>query len=293
MEPDAEIAIRLQRVFDGRATAHDFDRLMTWLREHEGRGSRVKELGDFAAHWAFRNQGIVWRHLNTYFNYIQLIIDDSYGRLTVDRVLSSAIANLELLTKQEVHQRHAMSKERIKKLLRVAFSKIESCHFDPQDDEIKLVAKSMVSSKEYNLIMTYSCHERAAFSPADLVADLGTSLVDSGLIFEADRARLEKQTNLIAAYVMTRMHGTSLHRDGCDPITLRLAHSNGRLVIYAEFRVWKPEWDPAVEDPIIICVTAFESHCAAAKWCARDLLEMEMIICPVELGSNQTIAALA
>lgn len=254
MAAPEELYIQVERLLAGSYSAQGLDRIFLYLRERPFGRWAVKEVGDFVGHWAGRNVGKAHDYAKHFVAAARFHLD-----LTGSNVgdLAGLIAALRGTARQENPAGPNGKLER-------AIVKIEGF-----DSATRTIIGSTLTSGDWKVVDYFANRliSRPMFAPQQVVKEMGELLCKQGIIDESDLPALERATDYISVYVVSKMHKADIDLGNGVMATFRatLKVHEGKIGVLAQ----GPLSD---SKPMFIRMPAFVTGCAPAQWCHPDLI---------------------
>lgn len=242
---------RVARLLRGERNVSDLDRLFADLRFKSCGKEVVREVGDFAAHRAKRDKGVVMRRVEDMQTGAGAWVRQMAGQVpTLDEARRVAEANLRIA-----------SEERIRDVLGLSHQQANT-HYRKAD---RLLAEGKRPKGRQADVFNYLAGHfiwETAFTDASLMDDFASCLLQVGALSETDRLRFNECSEFVAMYALSIMHGSKivLPGGGKAPLRLRTREETGTLRIQANIPV------DNVGKPVFCAVSVFETSLDAETY---------------------------
>lgn len=269
MSVPEEVHVRVIRLLNGEARATDFDRLFLWMRENSCGRQSVRDLGDFAAHWSEREQGLTWEHATKYFDALRAHIEvEILKNCDLDLIKRGAVAAFFLDSPESVKQNTGINKQAAQQIINKACSKITGIDYD-----LKIIQGNF-SKKEITFLKRYIglAPTEQVFSQDDICDDLIFVLKSHNIINDSMVNSINSQKELISAYAITKMHGAKIKYSTDELINLKMGKLDNNLMIWAEMKI-----SVGYPGTPLFCFPIFRTTCKHQDWihAKSRLVELE------------------
>lgn len=263
---------RVARLLRGERNVTDLDRLFADLRFADPGRLTVREIGDFAAHRAERDKGIVMKRASDMQTSACIWVRQLLGVApTVEEARAAGEANLNIATDVQIKDRLNASRQQARALFRQGMKKLST------GKHIGKKERAAVNWLGGSFIWLY------AFDNVQLVKDLADVLNATGALDAVDRDAFMACASFISLHALTLMHGARLLLPDGETALLRLAvqQKTGTLRITAEIPV------EHIGKPFGVRVSLFETDLNAADYCVSGLIvDGTAGNAPVEIGAD-------
>lgn len=294
MPNNADIQCRVDRLLAGQRRARDLDAIFLWLRTRSFGHQTVKDIGDFVAHGDERDKGVAWvgvRSISkTLAFHIPRITKASRGELTPSdkqALQEAVIGSWHLARPEDVKAETGLEKNKVGKILKAAFKKIDS--FDGR----QVFTRDSLSETEERLLRKYSStlSFNAIFSDKVLLDEFFICLRRNDLLSVNPINDVQGLTCFLAVFAIEKMHLSRIALEDGTVVRLRggIAPEQGcTLVTYAAFET-PNHWATRHLYSMV-----FETSCDSNRWCERDLLETSVgqWDFPLEINSKGKLSRL-
>lgn len=276
MSFEKNLQVRVRRLLEGEQQARDLDELFQDLRHRSFGLKLVKDIGDFCAHRAERDQGVTCKSIQNFALLMSFHWRRDQARSMgvpipgeVGDFLLTSLAALEIDKEEALKNELRITKGHAANLLRSAYKKVVGVR-----DGLPVFSENL-SRKQHAVCARYffAVPMQWAFDEDEVVEDLGNCLIKNGLLRSGDKDRLRPRTHDIAIFAMERMHSSSVPLADGTFAKLHIGREgfgeNANLAVNAHIPV-----DVGCPD-VFFMKTMFKTTCRVEKW-----LE------PLDFGAN-------
>lgn len=254
----SELQARARRLMEGRAKAEDLDRLFLDQRETSHGKESFREIGDFLAHRDQRSKGPVTQRVRDIFTSFRVW---SLGlrrlRPTLDDLRAAGLANLSLLTDEELKMGSGLRRDAARHKFDKALRKLTSGYPLSQSD------------KALFLFLANRFVWKPAFTDDVLYEDLVQVCLCNGVVDAADLAKLAGAKNFITLWAITRLHGAIIKVEDGRLATLYAGFANDARLLEVKVDLASDGWPKPMHAPICIFLTGM----CADDFCGTELLQ--------------------
>jgi hypothetical protein len=257
---DDDLRLRAGRLLTGQHRVEDLDRLFLGQRDrHYGKES-FREIGDFVAHRAERQKGLVTQVARDVFTSVSIwslgIRDKKPSKSDIIR---AAQANFRLASDQQLKDGCGLRRPIVKRRLENGIARFERGE-TITDEELKVI-----------IYLGNRFIWKPAFNDDQLFDEFCQVTSKNGIISEADIALLASAKAFITLYAIACMHGSVIKFDGDTRGELLAGFSNryGLLEVKVQIR-----FDDAPK-PILTPICMFLTSLAPEGHCEPGLLTLE------------------
>ncbi|WP_156443421.1 hypothetical protein [Erythrobacter sp. CCH5-A1] len=267
MKAPPGMSARVDRLLRGDAQTADLDRIFLWLREAPFGLNAVKDVGDFAAHFGERKMGRTWSHANNHFDALRAHIAlEGFGKADVEIIKKGALAAFNLAEPIAIKKITGISPKKSKALLSQITDKLE--HFDISSKKIQADLSDYEKTFLKNFLGVVPGNP--VFTQKQLIDELYFLLLKSKLIEVHDKSKLLSQSDLVAAYAITKMNGCKINidTDVFAILSMGIDYTRQELIVWSGVRISLGEMGaPTFAFPI------FRTSCNVDDWIDRELID--------------------
>jgi len=259
---------RIDRLLHGSVRAEDLSRLLLFARDHCDGRRTVREIGDFIAHHADRNKGLITEEARDWFLTTSFVLPLLHGNGILDlgklpsnisKVLTASYKRFDArILRNQAGLRYAdaykMLPEIIKKLAHNGDGTLSITH-----------AHSACEIRLIEVLLSYII-SRPAFDSEKLFSEFEASLQSNGLLRKDERNHFASVKPALALLAVSEMHNCSVDLENGNKCRLSANVSDGTIAVYAPV--------PIPGTPNFVSQAIFTSDLQSETYCAQSLLEL-------------------
>lgn len=266
---------RVSRLLRGERHTSDLERLFADLRFSSSGNGVVREVGDFAAHRAERNKGVV----------MSRAADMQTSAAAWFRQMSGEVPSLAEARQTMKANLRIVPEARIKEALGMTISQAQS-HYLQAEKHLESGRKPKKRQGEAFNFLAATFQWKTAFTSDDLMEDFSCILLEGGALAEESREDFQRCRPFVTSYALTVMHGSKiLLSDGAvAPLRMKVREETQTLRIKANIPV------ADVGKPVSCAVCVFETDLDARIYSRYlpDSSDYESYT-PLEIGADGSI----
>jgi hypothetical protein len=250
-----ELQVRARRLIEGRGNVEDLDRLFLEQRQSFHGKESFRELGDFLAHRDERNKGPVTQRVRDIFTSFRVWSLGLRGvQPTEDDLRSAGLANLRLLTDQELKERCGMHRDAARTKFEKALRKLKS-GFPLSDSDAKSL--DFLANRFF---------WKPAFTDEVLHQDFVDVLIKNEVLTPVDRALPVQAKDLLTLYAIARLHGAAIRIEDGHIGTLYAGYANVERRLEVKIDMGSDDWPKPIQAPVCVFWTTLrcDDYCDAA-----------------------------
>ncbi len=213
---DDDLRMRAERLLAGHHRVDDLDRLFLGQRDrHHGKES-FREIGDFVAHRAERQKGLVTQVTRDVFASVSVwSLGLREKKPSKSNIARAAQANFRLASDQQLASGCGLRRPVVKRRLESGLAKFERDEAIT-DEELKVI-----------LYLGNRLIWKPAFDDNQLFEEFCEVMRRNGIITRANMPAMESAKTFITLYSITCMHGSAIQFDGTTRDELLAGFANG------------------------------------------------------------------
>ncbi|SHG40496.1 hypothetical protein [Bradyrhizobium erythrophlei] len=271
--PDSKSRARVERMLRGDMRPDDLTHLFLYARDRcDGRES-VQEIGDFVAHHAERNKGIVTESTREWFAIARFsaVVFTLEGTKPLDPERLPAVtpsflsATLRRIDNKQLRAMSGLSRVAARKALPALLRMLR------QNADGTYSAGPVSGQNEVALLRGLSSViiAKAAFDGDRLFADFSATLKSNALVIKSETDALSKLQPVIELFAIAAMHNCRIQMDDGSQIVLKAAPSDAGIDVNAAIPTHK------LKDggEIFLSSSIFKSKINPKEFCEPNLLE--------------------
>jgi len=255
---DDDLRGRVQRLLAGSHQVHDLDRLFLALRDRAHNRESVREIGDFVAHRAERQKGLVTQTGRDVFTSIDVWSLSFRGQKTsLEDIARAAWANFRLAPDNQLEAGCGFQRGTIKGRLKSGLPKLER--------------GEALSAQELKIIEYLGNHFiwKPAFTDEQLFAEFRDVLSLNSILVDADIPALAGIKTFLTLYAICCMHGSAIVLENGIRAELRAGFFNRERRLEVKMQI---RFDDAPK-PIMAPVCLFLTSLQPEDYCEAQLLD--------------------
>lgn len=252
---DDDLRLRAGRLLAGQHRVDDLDRLFLGQRDrHHGKES-FREIGDFVAHRAERQKGLVTQIARDVFTSVSVwslgLRDKKPSKSDIVR---AAHANFRLASDQQLKNGCGLRRPVVKRRLESGLAKFER--------------GESITDEELNVIRYLGNRFiwKPAFNDEQLFDEFCEVTRKNAIVAQTDVAALASAKTFITLYAITCMHGSVIQFDSDTRGELLAGFSNRHRLLEVKVQIRFDDMPKPILSPVCMFLTALQpdAHCEPA-----------------------------
>lgn len=252
---DDDLRMRVRRVLAGQRRVDDLDRLFLGLRDRHHRNESVREVGDFVAHRAERQKGLVTQVARDVFTSVS-VWSLGFRNKKAERsdIVRAAKANFRLASDQQLKDGCGLRRPVVKRRLESGLAKFERGE-TITDEELTVL-----------LYLGNRFIWKSAFNDDQLFSEFCEVMRKNAIIDVGDVSALENVRAFITLYAITCMHGSVIQFDGDMRGELLAGFANRDRLLEVKVQIRFDDMPKPILAPICMFLTSLQPdvHCEPA-----------------------------
>lgn len=250
-----DLRMRTGRLLAGQRRVDDLDRLFLGLRDrHHGKES-VREIGDFVAHRAERQKGLVTQVARDVFTSVSVwSLGFRNKKAEISDIVRAAKANFRLASDQQLKDGCGLRRPVVKRRLDSGLAKFE---------------RGETITDEEMAVLLYLGNRfiwKPAFNDGQLLSEFCEVMRKNAIIDAGDVSALENVRAFITLYAITCMHGSVIQFDGDMRGELLAGFANRDRLLEVKVQIRFDDMPKPILAPICMFLTSLQpdAHCEPA-----------------------------
>jgi hypothetical protein len=273
---DDDLRMRSGRLLAGQWRVDDLDRLFLGQRDrHHGKES-FREIGDFVAHRAERQKGLVTQVARDVLTSVSVwSLGFRNKKAENSDIVRAARANFRLASDQQLKDGCGLRRHVVKRRLDSGLAKFER--------------GETVTDEELNVLLYLGNRFiwKPAFSDDQLFAEFCDVLRKNLIIYAQDIGALENARAFIALYAITCMHGSVIQFDGDMRAELLAGFANRDRLLEVKVQIRFDDMPKPILAPICMFLTSLQpdAYCEPALLSFQGEWLLDVWSKPIEINA--------